>query len=152
MPTAASLDRPVELLLVEDSPSDAGLTQAALKTAAVPINVHLVEDGEQAMQFLLHGAGYSDVPRPDIVLLDLNMPRKDGREVLAEIRADAQLETIPVIILTTSSAPEDIVQTYKLKANSYVQKPVDLTDFMNAIKSLDEFWFSYATLPANEKR
>jgi two-component system response regulator len=139
--------RPIELLLVEDSPSDAGLTQAALKNAGVPVNVHLVEDGEQAMRFLRHGDGYPDAPRPDFVLLDLNMPKMDGREVLADIRGDRDLASIPVIILTTSAAPEDVARSYKLKANCYVQKPVDFTEFMNAIKSLEEFWFTYATLP-----
>lgn len=150
MPTATTLGRPIELLLVEDSPSDAGLTQAALKNAAVPINVHLVEDGEEAMSFLRHANGYGDVPRPDIVLLDLNMPKKDGREVLADIRGDDDLESMPVIVLTTSGAPEDVAEIYKLKANCYVQKPVDLTEFMNAIKSLDSFWFTYATLPPKD--
>lgn len=147
MVTGKSLGRPVELLLVEDSPSDAGLARAALKEAAVPINVHLVEDGEEAMRFLRHAPGYVDAPRPDIVLLDLNMPKKDGREVLADIRSDDDLDAIPVIVLTTSGLPEDVIESYKLKANCYVQKPVDLTEFMNAIKSLDNFWFTYATLP-----
>ncbi len=147
MPTAQSLGRPIELLLVEDSPSDAGLTQAALKNAGVSINVHLVEDGEEAMRFLNRSHGYTDVPRPDFILLDLNMPKKDGREVLADIRSDESLESIPVIVLTTSGAPEDVAQSYKLKANCYVQKPVDLTEFMSAIKALDNFWFIHATLP-----
>ena len=139
MPTAVNLGRPIELLLVEDSPSDAGLTKAALKYAAVPINVHLVEDGEEAMNFLRHGDGYAEMPRPDLVLLDLNLPRKDGRDVLADIRADEKLVDLPVIILTTSDAPEDVDRVYKLNANSYVQKPVDLNEFMNAIKALDSF-------------
>ena len=147
MPTAQSLGRPIELLLVEDSPSDAGLTQAALKNAGVSINVHLVEDGEEAMRFLNRSHGYTDVPRPDFILLDLNMPKKDGREVLADIRSNESLESIPVIVLTTSGAPEDVAQSYKLKANCYVQKPVDLTEFMSAIKALDNFWFIHATLP-----
>ncbi len=147
MPTAQSLGRPIELLLVEDSPSDAGLTQVALKNAGVSINVHLVEDGEEAMRFLNRSHGYTDVPRPDFILLDLNMPKKDGREVLADIRSDESLESIPVIVLTTSGAPEDVAQSYKLKANCYVQKPVDLTEFMSAIKALDNFWFIHATLP-----
>jgi two-component system response regulator len=142
-----SLGRPVELLLVEDSPSDAGLTQAALKNAASYINVHLVQDGEEAMQFLRRGEGYADAPRPDLVLLDLNMPRKDGREVLADLRGDEDLENIPVVVLTTSDAPEDVAQSYRLKANCYVQKPVDLTEFMDAIESLYNFWFTHATLP-----
>lgn len=147
MTTAASFNRPIELLLVEDSPSDAGLTQAALAKAQRTINVHHVEDGVAAMEFLRRGAGYESSPRPDLILLDLNMPKMDGRQVLAEIREDAELQSLPVIILTTSGDPEDVVETYKLKANCYVQKPVDLTEFMSAIKSLDNFWFTYAALP-----
>lgn len=147
MSTAATLGRPVEILLVEDSPSDAGLTRAALENTTVPVNVHLVENGEDAMSFLRHGDGYANAPRPDFVLLDLNLPKKDGREVLADIRSDEDLESIPIIVLTTSGAPEDVAQSYKLRANCYVQKPVDLNEFMNAIKSLDRFWFTYATLP-----
>lgn len=147
MPAAIQLGRPVELLLVEDSPSDAGLTQAALKNAASRINVHLVQDGEEAMQFLRRGEGYANAPRPDLVLLDLNMPRKDGREVLADLRGDEDLENIPVVVLTTSDAPEDVAQSYQLQANCYVQKPVDLTEFMDAVKSLYNFWFTHATLP-----
>ncbi len=152
MPTATSLGRPVELLLVEDSPSDAGLAKVALADSAIRINVHLVQDGEEAMRFLRRGEGYADVPRPDLVLLDLNMPKKDGREVLAEIRGDRNLESIPVIVLTTSAAPEDVARVYKLKANCYVQKPVDLDEFINAIKSLVAFWFTYATLPPADTR
>lgn len=147
MSTAAALGRPVEILLVEDSPSDAGLTRAALENTTVPVNVHLVESGEEAMKFLRHSDGYSTAPRPDFILLDLNLPKKDGREVLADIRSDSDLESIPIIVLTTSGAPEDVAQVYKLRANCYVQKPVDLNEFMNAIKSLDRFWFTYATLP-----
>jgi two-component system, chemotaxis family, response regulator Rcp1 len=148
MPTASSLGRPVELLLVEDSPSDAGLMRVALASAAVRINVHLVQDGEEALRFLRRGKGYASAPRPDLVLLDLNMPKVDGREVLAEIRSDQALESIPVIVLTTSAAPEDVARVYKLKANCYVQKPVDLDEFMDAIKSLEAFWFTHATLPS----
>lgn len=147
MSTASKLGRPIELLLVEDSPSDAGLTRAALEHTSVPINIHVVEDGEKAMEFLRHGDGYADAPRPDFILLDLNLPRKDGREVLADIRSDDDLESIPVIVLTTSGASEDVAQIYKLKANCYVQKPVDFDEFTDAIKSLDSFWFNYATLP-----
>lgn len=152
MPTANSLGRPVELLLVEDSPSDAGLAKVALANSLVRINVNLVQDGEEAMRFLRRGDGYANAPRPDLVLLDLNMPKMDGREVLAEIRGDRTLESIPVIVLTTSAAPEDVARVYQLKANCYVQKPVDLDDFINAIKSLVSFWFTYATLPPADVR
>lgn len=137
----------IEILLVEDNPADIRLTREALQEAKVLNQLHVVNDGEQAMDFL-HQAGLpGGKPRPDLVLLDLNLPRKDGREVLAEIKADERLKRIPVIVMTTSAAEEDIVRSYNLHANAYVKKPVGLPEFLAAIRSLEDFWLAVVTLP-----
>jgi CheY-like chemotaxis protein len=140
--------RPIEILLVEDSPSDADLTVDAFSDARVLNNLHWVEDGVEALTFLRRQGQYSDVPRPDLILLDLNMPKKDGREVLAEIKADSQLKRIPVIILTTSAAERDILKTYELNGNCYVTKPIDVEQFMSVVKIIEAFWLAVVQLPS----
>ena len=137
----------IEILMVEDSPSDAFLTSEALKAAQELSRVHVVNDGVEAMQFLRREGAFIGAPRPDIILLDLNMPRKDGREVLAEIKADAKLKSIPVIVLTSSSAEQDIVNAYSLHANCYITKPADFNRFKEVIGSIETFWFGNVTLP-----
>ncbi|NPV14899.1 response regulator [candidate division WOR-3 bacterium] len=138
---------PVEILLVEDNPGDVRLTQEALREAKVRNNLHIVRDGEEALKFLYRKDGFSDAPRPDIILLDLNLPKKNGQEVLAEIKADPSLRRIPVVILTTSKAEEDILKSYDLHANCYVTKPVDFEQFIRVIKSIQEFWLTVVKLP-----
>ena len=138
---------PVEILLVEDNPGDYRLTQEALREGKVYNNLHWVQDGVEALEFLRQNGRYKDVPRPDIVLLDLNLPKKDGREVLSEIKRDESLRAIPVVILTTSQAEEDVLRSYDLHANCYVTKPVDLEKFITVVQSIDRFWLTIATLP-----
>jgi chemotaxis family two-component system response regulator Rcp1 len=142
-------NRPVEILLVEDNPGDERLTREALKEGKVYSNLHWVKDGVEAMEFLRRQGRYSSVPRPDIILLDLNLPKKDGREVLQDIKNDAELKRIPVVVLTTSKAEEDVLRTYNLHANCYVTKPVDLEKFIVVVKSIDVFWLTVVTLPPN---
>lgn len=139
--------RPVEILIVEDSPGDARLVEEGLRQGRLANRLHHVLDGNQATAFLHRRGDYAEAPRPDLVLLDLNLPGKDGREVLAEMKADPDLRKIPVIALTTSSAEEDVEACYRAGANAYITKPVDLDKFMEAIQSLDRFWFSVVTLP-----
>jgi two-component system, chemotaxis family, response regulator Rcp1 len=139
--------KPIDILLVEDSPTDALLTKRALEDARLINRLHLVEDGVQAMAFLRKTPPYTDAPRPDLVLLDLNLPKMDGREVLAEMKADENLKVIPVVVLTTSHAEEDILKSYKLHANCYVVKPVDFASFAEVITILEKFWFAVVTLP-----
>ena len=140
---------PIEILLVEDNPGDVRLTREALKEGKVYSNLHTVKDGVEAMEFLRRQGKYSGVPRPDIILLDLNLPKKDGREVLEEIKTDDALKRIPVVVLTTSKAEEDVLRTYNLHANCYVTKPVDLEKFMVVVKTIDVFWLTVVTLPPN---
>jgi chemotaxis family two-component system response regulator Rcp1 len=141
------IGRPVELLLVEDNPGDIRLTQEALKDGKVLNNLHVVEDGVKAMAFLRPEGRYRGAVRPDVILLDLNLPKKDGREVLAEIKADPSLMRIPVVVLTTSEAEKDILQAYNLHANSYIIKPVDLDQFIAVMKSIEDFWLTIVKLP-----
>ena len=138
---------PVDILLVEDNPGDVRLTKEALIDAKVLNEIYVVKDGVEAMEFLRKEGSFAHVPVPDLILLDLNLPRKDGREVLAEIKMDPKLKRIPVVILTTSQAEEDILKSYNLHANCYVTKPVDLNRFVEVIHSLNEFWFSIVKLP-----
>jgi two-component system, chemotaxis family, response regulator Rcp1 len=138
------------ILLVEDNPGDVRLTKEALKDAKVLNEVFVASDGVEAMQFLHKEGRFPDVPLPDLILLDLNLPRKDGREVLAEIKKDPALKRIPVVILTTSKTDEDIIKTYDLHANAYVTKPVDLNRFIEIMHSLEEFWFTIVKLPPKE--
>lgn len=137
----------IEILLVEDNPGDVRLTQEALREAKVRNQLHVVEDGVQAMEFLRRTGPYADAPRPDLILLDLNLPRKDGREVLEEIKQDRSLMRIPVVVLTTSRAEEDILRSYDLHANCYVTKPVDLDQFITIVKSIEDFWLTIVKLP-----
>ncbi len=139
--------RPVEILLVEDNPGDARLTIEAMRDAKVSNHIHVVEDGVEAMAFLRREGAYSEKPRPDLILLDLNLPKKDGREVLAEVKADPALRRIPVVVLTTSRAEEDVLRAYDLHANCYVTKPVGFDQFMQVIKHIDEFWIKLVVLP-----
>ena len=139
--------QPIEILLVEDNPGDVDLTREALQDAKVRNRLHVVDDGEEALDFLYKRGEYADVPRPDIILLDLNLPKKDGRQVLEEIKADPQLADIPVVILTTSQADEDILRSYQLHANCYITKPVDFKQFMHVVKSIEEFWLTVVKLP-----
>jgi chemotaxis family two-component system response regulator Rcp1 len=140
----------IDILLVEDNPGDVRLTREALKDAKVLNDVHVVQDGVEAMQFLHREGAYANKPTPDLILLDLNLPKKDGREVLAEIKQDPKLKRIPVVILTTSKADEDIIKSYNLHANAYITKPVDLNRFIEIIHTLEEFWFSIVKLPPKE--
>jgi chemotaxis family two-component system response regulator Rcp1 len=139
--------RPVEILLVEDNPGDERLTREALKEGKVYNNFHWVKDGVEAMEFLRRQGRYKDAPRPDIVLLDLNLPKKDGREVLQEIKAIEELRRIPVVVLTTSKAEEDICRTYDLHANCYITKPMDLDRFIEVVQQIEGFWLTIVSLP-----
>ena len=138
---------PIEVLLVEDSLGDVRLTQEALKDAKVLINLRVASDGREAMAFLKREGEYANVPRPDLILLDLNLPKKDGREVLEEIKESPTLKIIPVVILTTSASEVDILESYRLHANCYITKPVDLEGFLKVVKSIDAFWLSVVKLP-----
>lgn len=139
--------RPIEILLVEDNPADVRLTQEALKDGKLLNTLSVVGDGVEAIAFLRRQGKYADAPRPDLILLDLNLPKKDGREVLAEIKTDETLKSIPVVVLTVSKAEEDILKTYKLHANCYITKPVDLDQFISVTQSIEDFWFSIVKLP-----
>jgi chemotaxis family two-component system response regulator Rcp1 len=136
-----------EILLVEDNPGDVRLTREALKDAKVWTSLHVVEDGVAALDFLHRRGEYADAVRPDLVLLDLNLPRKDGREVLAAIKSENALKAIPVVILTTSQAEEDVVKAYNLNANCFITKPVDFEKFVNIVRAIEEFWLTIVTLP-----
>lgn len=139
--------RAVEILLVEDSPGDVRLTQEALKDSKLLNNLSVVRDGVEAMSFLQRQGGYAEAVRPDLILLDLNLPRKDGREVLQEIKNDDDLKRIPVVVLTTSASEKDILATYNLHANCYITKPVDFMQFISVVKSIESFWFTIVKLP-----
>lgn len=139
--------KPIDILLVEDDPADVELTMRALKNGKVFNSLNVAEDGIQAMQFLRREGEYADCPRPDLILLDLNMPRKDGRETLEEIKADPSLRSIPVVVLTTSDAERDVLQSYDLQASSYVTKPVDLEQFTTVVKSIKSFWLCVVKYP-----
>jgi len=146
--SADATPRQIEILLVEDSPTDVLMTQEALQQARLFNTIHVVEDGVEALTFLRNQGRYRTVQRPDLVLLDLNLPRKNGREVLAEIKADPTLKNIPVVVLTTSHAEEDILKAYDRHANCYVVKPVEFASVVAAVQSLGQFWFSVVTLPS----
>ncbi len=137
----------VEILLVEDNPGDARLAQEALKESKLLNNLHIVDDGVEAMDFLNREGKYADSIRPDLVILDLNLPRKDGREVLQEIKSDPKLKSIPVVILTISQAEEDIMKTYDLHANCFISKPIDLEQFIKVVRSIESFWLTIVKLP-----
>ena len=143
---------PIEILLVEDSPADVRLTQEALKEEKMHINLSVVGDGVEAMQFLRKEGKFAKVARPDLILLDLNLPKKDGREVLKELKSDDSLKGIPTVILTVSKAEEDVLKTYNLHANCYITKPLDLNQFSHVVKSIKDFWLTIVKLPPNGTR
>jgi two-component system response regulator len=142
--------KPVDILLVEDNPGDVRLTKEALRDAKVFNNIYVVKDGVEAMEFLRKEGSFAHVSAPDLILLDLNLPRKDGREVLAEIKKDPKIKRIPVVILTGSKTDEDVMKSYDLHANCYVTKPVDLNGFIKIMHSIEEFWFTIVKLPPKE--
>ncbi len=142
---------PIQVLLVDDNPGDVRLTLEAFKDAKVRLRMHVAQDGGEAMDFLLHQGKFASSPRPDLILLDLNLPLKDGREVLAEVKAHPLLKMIPVVILTTSASDADIEKSYLLHANCYISKPVDLEGFLTVVKSIDDFWLSVVKLPTGWK-
>jgi chemotaxis family two-component system response regulator Rcp1 len=136
------------LLLVEDNAGDIRLTEEALKDGNIPVKLSVARDGVEAVEFLHRTGKYKDAPRPDLILLDLNLPRKNGREVLSEIKNDPDLKNIPVLVMTTSKAQQDVSRAYSLNANCYITKPMDLEDFMDVMHSIEDFWFDKASLPA----
>jgi len=139
--------RPIEILLVEDSPSDANLTIREFSRAKIANNLHWVENGEDAMNYLHRQGKFADAPRPDLMLLDLNLPGMDGREVLAAVKADETLKRIPIVILTTSTDEEDVLRSYNLNANCYVTKPIDIYQFIHVVQLINEFWLAAVKLP-----
>jgi two-component system, chemotaxis family, response regulator Rcp1 len=139
--------RPIEILLVEDNPGDVRLTMEGLTESKVRNNLHVVSDGVEAMAFLRREGQWAGAVRPDLILLDLNLPRMDGREVLSAVKSDPKLRTIPVVVLTTSRAEQDVLRSYELQANCYITKPVDLGQFITVVKSIEDFWFTIVTLP-----
>jgi two-component system, chemotaxis family, response regulator Rcp1 len=143
--------RSIEVLLVEDNPGDVRLTMEVLKEEKMLLNVSVVGDGEEALAFLRKEDKYASAAQPDLILLDLNLPKKDGREVLAEIKGDPHLMLIPVVVLTTSTAEQDILKTYELHANCYIKKPVDFEQFTRVVKVIEDFWFNVVVLPSNGK-
>ncbi|WP_420828894.1 response regulator [Desulfobulbus rhabdoformis] len=144
--------KPVEILLVEDNPGDVRLTIEGLKEGKVKNNLHVVEDGVEALSFLHKEGKYADAVRPDLILLDLNLPKKDGREVLTVIKSDNDLCHIPVVVLTTSKAEQDILKAYSLHANCYITKPVDLDQFISVVESIEDFWFTIVKLPRDAEK
>jgi len=144
--------KPIEILLVEDSPSDVRLTIEALKDAKVRNHLSVVSDGVEAVSFLKKVGKYADSPRPDLIVLDLNLPKKDGREVLGEIKQDENLKLIPVVVITTSKSDEDILKSYNLHANCYITKPIDLEQFMIVVKAIENFWLTIVKLPPDSSR
>jgi CheY-like chemotaxis protein len=145
------LHRPIEILLVEDNPGDARLTQEALDEGRLLNNLHHVKDGVEALTFLKREAEYKNAPTPDLMLLDLNLPRKDGREVLAEIKQDPRFKKIPVVVLTSSEAEQDILRSYELHANCYITKPVEFEKFLSIIRLIEDFWLQVVTLPGRSQ-
>ncbi|MGB9006430.1 MAG: response regulator [Candidatus Aminicenantales bacterium] len=144
---ASKLVRPIEILLVEDNPGDADLTREAMENSKMLITMHVVGDGVEAMAFLRRTGKYANASRPDIVLLDLNLPKKDGKEVLAEIKTDQDLKRIPVVVLTISKNEEDILRSYNLHANCYITKPIDLNQFVKVVQAIEDFWLTIVKLP-----
>jgi chemotaxis family two-component system response regulator Rcp1 len=141
--------KPIEILMVEDNPVDVLVTREALKQGRIMNNLSVAEDGEEALDFLFRTGQFSAAPRPDLILLDLNLPKKDGREILTELKNNPDLRSIPVVILTTSQAEEDVLRSYDCGANCFIVKPVDLEQFSSTIRSIEDFWFSIVKLPAS---
>ena len=150
MPTAFSR-RPVVILIVEDNPTDVLIAREGFLGAEMPNTLHVADDGIEAMEFLRQRGKYATAPRPDLIVLDLNMPRKNGHEVLTEIKADDALKHIPVVILTTSKSEEDITKAYRCHANCYISKPVDFDEFTKVVQTIQDFWFSIVTLPLEQR-
>ncbi len=144
--------KPIEILLVEDSPSDVRLTVEALKDAKMRNHLSVVSDGVEAVAFLKKAGKYADSPRPDLIFLDLNLPKKDGREVLREIKQDENIKAIPVVVITTSKSDEDILKSYNLHANCYITKPIDLEQFLIVVKAIESFWLTIVKLPPDSNR
>jgi CheY-like chemotaxis protein len=151
METGASV-RPIDILLVEDNKGDIDLEREALGTGKLHNTLHVVQDGVAAMDFLRKSGKYVKAPRPDLIILDLNLPKMDGRQVLAEIKEDEDLKRIPVVVLTSSQAEEDILKTYNLHANCYITKPIDFHQFLHVVQSIEDFWLSIVVLPNGEKK
>jgi CheY-like chemotaxis protein len=145
--SCGTVTRPVEVLLVEDNPGDVRLTQEALKESGFRVNLNVARDGVEALDFLRKADRFANAPQPDLILLDLNLPRKNGREVLSEVKTDPELKCIPVLVMTTSHNQQDISKAYQLNANCYITKPMDLDSFLHILKSIEEFWLETATLP-----
>jgi chemotaxis family two-component system response regulator Rcp1 len=150
--TNGKTGRPIEILLVEDNPGDARLVKEALKDGKVLNELHVAKDGVEALDFLKHRGGYADAVHPDLILLDLNLPKKNGHEVLAEIKDDPDLKRIPVVVLTVSKAEEDIMITYNLHGNCYITKPIDFDQFVQVVKAIEDFWLTIVKLPPNEAK
>jgi two-component system, chemotaxis family, response regulator Rcp1 len=148
VPTPSGASRSIEILLVEDNPGDVRLTREALREGKVRNNLHVAQDGVEALRFLRREGEHADAVRPDLILLDLNLPKKDGRQVLEEIKNDPELRTIPVVVLTSSQAEQDICRAYDLYANAYVTKPVDLDQFITVVRSIESFWLTIVKLPS----
>ncbi len=144
--------KPIEILLVEDSPGDVRLTKEALKEGKVLNNLFVAKDGVEAIEFLRHAGQFANAVRPDLILLDLNLPRKSGIEVLEEIKSDPSLKRIPVVILTVSTADEDIIKSYNLHANCYIKKPVELGPFMGVVQAIEDFWLTIVKLPPEDRK
>ncbi len=142
--------KPVQLLLIEDNPGDVRLTREALKNSEINVHLSVARDGVEAMDFLRRSGRFADAPKPDLVLLDLNLPRKNGREVLSEIKSDPELKRIPVLIMTTSRAEQDVNRAYHLNANCYITKPMDLDEFLRIVKAIEDFWLKTVTLPGQQ--
>ena len=147
MTTVTRGGKVIDILLVEDNPGDARLARESLKDSKIRNNITVARDGIEAMEFLRHQGAHADAPRPDLILLDLNLPRKDGREVLAEIKADPEFKRIPVVILTISKDEEDVIKTYNLHANCFITKPIDLEQFLKVVKAIEDFWLTIVKLP-----
>ena len=150
--TNGKTGRPIDILLVEDNPGDARLVKEALRDGKVLNELHMVKDGVEALNFLKRKGGYADAVHPDLILLDLNLPKKDGREVLAEIKGDPDLKRIPVVVLTVSKAEEDIMITYNLHGNCYITKPLDFDQFVQVVKAIEDFWLTIVKLPPDEAK
>jgi two-component system, chemotaxis family, response regulator Rcp1 len=140
-------DKIADILIVEDNPGDARLIKEVLNSNKIFTSLHIVKDGVEAMEFLRNEGKFRSVPKPDLIILDLNLPRKDGREVLSEIKSDMELKHIPIVIMTISQAEEDILKSYNLHANCYITKPIDLNQFIKVVKSIEDFWFTIVKLP-----
>ena len=149
MAQAVRLQKTINLLLVEDNPADIRLTEEALKEGSIPVSLSVATDGQQAVDFVYRRGKYINAPRPDLILLDLNLPRKSGREVLSEIKGDPDLKRIPILVMTTSTAEQDVARAYSLNANCYIAKPLELSEFISVVQSIEDFWLTRASLPSN---